>query len=104
MQRPVLRGLASGVSWTGRTTSAQWGVRFGHTTVIDAAGAVYVIGGYGYYNGNYTHLSDVWASSDRGADPTRAVLGGYYWGTTGCCAVLQGALHWGYRRCTDDVS
>ncbi len=97
-----LRVSASGVSWTGRTTSAQWGVRFGHTTVIDAAGAVYVIGGFGYHNGNYTHLSDVWASSDRGADPTRAVLGGtigvlrgaalyyrgyYIGGTTGVPAV-----------------
>jgi hypothetical protein len=37
--------------------------------VIDAAGAIYVIGGYG--SGN-TYLQDVWKSTDGGADRTRA--------------------------------
>jgi hypothetical protein len=38
--------------------------------VIDAAGAIYVIGGYG--GSNYTdvwYLNDVWASTDGGARP-----------------------------------
>ncbi len=58
-----------------------------HTTVVDAAGAIYVIGGYD----GTTYFGDVWASTDGGADRTRAgggrvdtqgVLKGYYTGTT----------------------
>ncbi len=50
---------------------APWAARDGHTTAIDATGAIYVLGGYGgsliyYYN-------DVRVSTDGGADP----LGGY---------------------------
>jgi hypothetical protein len=62
-------------SWTSRTTSAQWAARFGHTTVIGAAGAIYVIGGW---NGGDTYYNDVWVSTDRGADHVysrRGVLG-----------------------------
>ncbi len=57
----------AGATWTSRTTSAPWAERQRHTTVIDAAGAIYVIGGDGsiYYQ-------DVWASTDGGADRTRA--------------------------------
>jgi hypothetical protein len=33
--------------------------------VIDAAGAIYVIGGYG----SFTSFNDVWASTDGGARP-----------------------------------
>ncbi len=55
-------GVAAGVTWTSRTTSAYWAARQGHTTVIDAAGAIYVIGGSGD-----TYYSDVWKSTDRGA-------------------------------------
>jgi hypothetical protein len=57
----------AGVTWTSRTTSAPWAGRYYHTTVIDAAGAIYVIGGYGS-----TRYQDVWASTDGGADRTRA--------------------------------
>ncbi len=39
--------------------------------MIDAAGAIYVIGGY-----SYSHYNDVWASTDKGVDRTRSVLGG----------------------------
>ncbi len=67
--------------------------------MIDAAGAIYVIGGY---NGDGSYLNDVWASTDGGA---RAGLGrgggqgvhsvGYSsgvleWGTEGYCGVLRG--------------
>ncbi len=52
---------SAGVNWTRRTASAPWAVRAGHTSVIDAAGAIYVIGG--------GHDSDVWASTDGGARP-----------------------------------
>ena len=45
--RPVSRALLAGVTWTNRTLAAQWAVRSGHTSVVDAAGAIYVIGGYG---------------------------------------------------------
>jgi hypothetical protein len=42
--------------------------------VVDAAGAIYVIGGYHY--GSAVHLADVWASADGGA---RAGLGQQGW-------------------------
>jgi hypothetical protein len=92
---------------------AQWAARSGHTSVIDAAGAIYVIGGY---DGKY--LADVWVSTDGGARPdlvggvveggTRenttggsldyTGLKGYCWGTTGVLrgttGVLEGVV-WG---------
>ena len=54
--------VAAGVTWTCVIADAPWPARHAHTTVIDAAGAIYVIGGSGdaYYN-------DVWKSTDRGA-------------------------------------
>ncbi len=71
------RALAAGITWTSRTASAPWAARGSHTTVIDAAGAIYVIGGGGYGR-------DVWASSNGGADRTKSgVVGGYRVGTTG---------------------
>ncbi len=42
--------------------------------MIDAAGAIYVIGGQ---NSSGTYLQDVWVSTDGGADRTRGVLDGY---------------------------
>jgi hypothetical protein len=58
---------AAGVTWTSRTPSASWAARYGHTSVIDAAGAIYVIGG----NSGTTYYKDVWVSTDGGADRTR---------------------------------
>ncbi len=58
---------AAGVTWTSRTASAQWDARNHHTSVVDAAGAIYVIGGYD--GGTF---ADVWVSTDGGA---RAGLG-----------------------------
>ncbi len=40
--------------------------------MIDAAGAIYVLGGIASSTYN-----DVWASTTGGADRTRAMLGGY---------------------------
>ncbi len=53
--------------WRCRTASAPWAGRHGHTTVIDAAGAIYVIGGYSSGSGIY--FNDVYASTDGGARP-----------------------------------
>ncbi len=64
--RPGSRALAAGITWTCRTAKAGWAARESHTSVIDAAGAIYVIGGY---NGGYTYYQDVWASTDGGARP-----------------------------------
>ncbi len=55
--------------WRCRTKTAPWAARFGHTTVIDSAGAIYVIGGYG----DYTYYKDVWVSTDGGARPDSGV-------------------------------
>jgi hypothetical protein len=64
--------------------------------VVDAAGAIYVIGGYnGVIDGQYggTTFQDVWASTDGGARRTRAggqrVLSGFH---VEYSAVLQGYL------------
>jgi hypothetical protein len=61
---------AAGASWTNRTLTAPWAARAGHTTVIDAAGAIYVIGGYGT-----TRFKDVYVSTDGGADRTQGITG-----------------------------
>ncbi len=74
--RPVSRVLAAGVTWTLVIASAPWAGRYHHTSVIDAAGAIYVLGGRNGYGG--TNYNDVWASTDGGA---RAGLRrGYSWG------------------------
>jgi len=62
--------VAAGATWRSRTTSAPWAGRYGHTTVIDAAGAIYVIGGT---NGT-AYFNDVLVSTDGGAD---CLLEGY---------------------------
>ena len=86
----------AGVTWTNRTTSAPWAARICHTSVVDAAGAIYVLGGD---SGNY--LNDVWVGTDRGAGPTRAGYWGVLRGT--CSRVVEvargavGCTH-GYRR------
>jgi hypothetical protein len=60
--------------------TAPWAGRAGHTTVVDAAGAIYVLGGNSY-NGTDTYYNDVWASTDGGADRTRS--GGWSGGSLG---------------------
>ncbi len=67
----------AGATWTSRTTSAPWAARSWHTTVVDAAGAIYVIGGWSIYNGTPTYYTDVWASTDGGARPDS--VGGWVW-------------------------
>jgi hypothetical protein len=83
--------LAAGATWTLVIASAPWAARGGHTSVVDAAGAIYVIGGGGFTD---TRYDDVWISTDGGPDRARAgysggtgwVLLGYYRGTQ----VLEG--------------
>jgi hypothetical protein len=50
--------------------TAPWAARYWHTSVVDAAGAIYVIGGYG---GTGTYFNDVWVSTDGGARPVSGV-------------------------------
>ncbi len=78
---------AAGITWTSRTLKAQWAGRNSHTSVIDAFGAIYVIGGYG----STGYLKDVWVSTDRGARPD-SVKGD---GPVVLAGVLKGLL-WGY--------
>jgi hypothetical protein len=106
--RSVAR-IALGVTWTSRTRSAPWATqpssgRAYHTTVIDAAGAIYVIGGYravglGNYSANY--CNDVWVSTDGGADRIRGCFGGYARGTHRTARgthEAQGAVKWHSER------
>jgi hypothetical protein len=74
--RPVAR-VAAGAMWTNRTPSAPWAARAGHTTVIDAAGAIYVLGGS---DGGSTYYNDVLVSTDGGADRTGLPWGTRAWG------------------------
>jgi hypothetical protein len=62
--RPGSRASAAGVTWTCRTAKALLYGRFAHTSVVDAAGAIYVIGGDGYIGSG--ELQDVWVSIDGG--------------------------------------
>ncbi len=93
--RPGARALAAGVTWTSRTLAAEWGGRRHHTTVIDAAGAIYVIGG----TGSGPDYNDVWSSTDGGARPysvggwSGGTPGGCTQGTTGYCRVSIRVLH-----------
>ncbi len=70
--------------------------------MVDAAGAIYVIGGYD----GTTYYKEVWVSTDGGARPdsvggggrrvhqvgTTGVLRGYSSGSRGTTGVLQGVL------------
>ena len=58
------RALAAGVNWTRVIASAEWAGRYYHSTVIDAAGAIYVLGGQG---GTLTYDKDVWVCTPGGA-------------------------------------
>ncbi len=52
--------------------SAPWAARHDPTSVLDAAGAVYILGGF--YSG--TFFNDVWASTDGGERPdSRGIRG-----------------------------
>ena len=57
--------LAAGVRWTLVIDGAPWAARYWHTSVVDAAGAIYVLGGYDRFG--RTTYRDVWASTDGGA-------------------------------------
>jgi hypothetical protein len=81
------RRRAAGVTWSVVTSNAPWAARSMHTTVIDAAGTMYLIGG----EGNTGNLDDVWSSANRGANrlngDLQGVLKGY---SSGAQGVLQG--------------
>ncbi len=84
------RASAAGITFTNCTLKAEWAARYGHTSVIDAAGAIYVIGGFNgtYRNYSIGYYQDAWVSTDRGARPDsvgggRGYTRGYYGGTRG---------------------
>ncbi len=52
------------MTWASRTLGAPWLGRAGHTSVIDAASAIYVIGGYA--TGDKL-VNDVQVGTDGGA-------------------------------------
>jgi hypothetical protein len=81
------------VTWTSRSPKAPWTARYGHTSVIDAAGAIYVLGGY---DGKY--LADVWVSTNGGEDPTRYT--GVLMGTRRVLMGTPGVNEW-YSRGTE---
>ena len=91
--RPRVRGLrfgaigfrvmcasAAGRTFGLRTAKAEWAARSSHTSVVDAAGAIYVLGGT--TNGGTTLFQDVWASTDGGARPESVGGAWYFRGVT----------------------
>ncbi len=76
--------------------TAPWAVRYGHTSVVDAAGAIYVIGGRSPSSTrNDVFYKDVWASTDGGARPDSVQAGGRAGtrgGTTGGREYSRGSL------------
>ncbi len=84
------RASAAGATFTSRTLTAGWAARQGHTSVVGAAGAIYVIGGIKYGG---TVYQDVWVSTDGGAQAGLRQGGlvggtGEHWGVLG--EILQG--------------
>ena len=71
-----MRVFAAGTTWTSRTASAPWAARSSHSSVIDCAGAIYVIGG----GAGTTYYNDVYVSTDGGARPDSVGVG--YWVVT----------------------
>ncbi len=53
----------AGSQWGLITAQPPWAARSWHTSVVDAAGAIYVIGGVGAGDTNY---NDVWAIPNKG--------------------------------------
>lgn len=60
----VWRSTNKGVDWTVLTSSAPWSARSAHTSVVDAYGNMFVMGGSN--NGTNMFYNDVWVSLDSG--------------------------------------
>ncbi len=81
---------AAGRTFNNRTLKAGWPARAQHSSVVDAAGAIYVLGGSGSTTfassaATATYFQDVWVSTDGGARPDSVGGGrGVHWvGTMG---------------------
>ena len=57
------------MTWSPAAVFTPWAARYGHTTVIDAAGTMYLIGGLAAgVDGGRVDLNDVWVCADKGAN------------------------------------
>ena len=65
----VVARVAAGASFRLVTNQPPWEGRYGHTTVIDAAGNMYLMGGLGDGFGNY--FNDVWKGTNSGENRTQ---------------------------------
>lgn len=54
---------SDGSTWTRVLESAPWAKRYGHVSVV-FDGKMWVMGGYGGFNGSFVYFNDVWSSSD----------------------------------------
>ncbi len=63
LKNDVWRSTDQGATWNRVTSSAEWGARSGHTSVVMSDGSIVLMGGSKSY-GNY---NDVWRSTDQGA-------------------------------------
>ncbi len=76
--------------------NASWAARAGLTSVIDAAGNIYLMGGMGDGYGNY--FNDVWVGTNKGANRLRGTQGVL----TGYSGYSRGA-HWVHRGYSRDT-
>ena len=87
LRSSVVRPCDAGATWTSRTSSAPWAGRCQHTSVIDAAGTIYVIGGIrvdgSWPNNVATYFKDVWGSTDGGGTGLGGVGSGLVKGYSG---------------------
>ncbi len=64
------RPRAAGGTWTCLLANAPWPARYRHTTVIDAAGTIYLMGGAVARGDQINVYNDVWVGTNNGANST----------------------------------
>ncbi len=69
-----MRPRAAGTTWGLVTGDAPWAARIAHSTVIDAAGTMYLMGGFNGQIPGEKLYNDVWQSTGAGANVTWSVL------------------------------
>ncbi len=89
------RALAAGATWR-LVVTAPWNAREWHTSVINAAGHLFVIGGKSFG----VNLNDVYRSTDGGAwpDPVGGGRVGTGWALPGVLPGVLGGYVRGYSR------
>ncbi len=76
---------AAGGTWTCLLANTPWPARYGHTTVIDAAGTIYLMGGAIARGGQVNLYNDVWVGTNNGANSTQGHSQSTHGSSRGTC-------------------